>query len=92
MWIIPINGSLWNYVDAIEIYQMHDRGENWQSVMNAVSNMRQESKIAALRNILKKIFKNKLTKQQKMKNHIQMWYLKIILKIILSLLFHRFSA
>ncbi len=51
---------------------MHDRGENWQSVMNAVLNMRQESKIAALRNVLKKIFKNELTKQQKMKNHIQM--------------------
>ncbi len=60
--------------------------------MNAVLNMRQESKIAALRNVLKKIFKNELTKQQKMKNHIQVKFPKKILKIILSLLFHRFSA
>ena len=47
---------------------MYDRGENWQSVVNAVLNMRQESKIAALRNVLKKnIHKriNEATKNEK---------------------------
>jgi len=59
---------------------MDNRKKNWQSVMSAIMNLKQELKIFALRSVLEKIFKEELTKQQKITYHILIKLSRPVLK------------